>query len=545
MAFGLGGTTKLGVPELIAKKKYDKAIELLKEQLKARPDDNSLRLQSADVLVLMGKVDNAIRVLDSVADDFAQQGFAAKAIAVLKKIQKLDPGRRDIERRIVEAFKSAPPPPSTSPGIVDFRLLRPQDIDHQVVSGVSAQHMVDTAPVAPAPPSIYAEFPQSDDLSIGDLVVEPETKATPAPPAPPPPAPEPAVRVSQPAGDPSALLASLAAPDEAPLSSAPADDDLSIFSERRSSPAEAPKARVVSPLFDDFAEDEMIEFIKGLELFTYEPGDIVVTEGEPGDSLFVVTTGVVKAFVRNKQGGNTQVRQLHEGDFFGEISVLSGKPRTATVTAAADCELLRLDRAALDAMSATKPRVREILQKFYDERTRNAAEAEIRGIDLSAARGVFDDEPTARGELLHIDRSTVEAPGASGVTAQNLRKVALEHSRKENWSDAVLAWQQYLALRPDDTGATNVLGILFGKLGRWKEAGEAFERSAEMDPADATVYFNLGLCYANLDLVNESVAAYRKAVELKPDYEKAKHNLQAMMGRMQREVRPAPPHAGA
>jgi cAMP-dependent protein kinase regulator len=118
--------------------------------------------------------------------------------------------------------------------------------------------------------------------------------------------------------------------------------------------------------------------IHGLELLSFEPGDILISEGEPGDSLFVLTSGVVKAFVRTPAGKNVQVREMPEGAFFGEISVLSGKPRTATITAKTRCELLELDRATLDSISATHPHVREVLQQFYEERLRNEQEQRIR-----------------------------------------------------------------------------------------------------------------------------------------------------------------------
>jgi CRP-like cAMP-binding protein len=59
---------------------------------------------------------------------------------------------------------------------------------------------------------------------------------------------------------------------------------------------------------------------------------------------------------------------MGEGTFFGEISVLSGKPRTATVTAASDCELLELDRASLDEITKTHPNVRRVLEEHYIER---------------------------------------------------------------------------------------------------------------------------------------------------------------------------------
>jgi CRP-like cAMP-binding protein len=59
---------------------------------------------------------------------------------------------------------------------------------------------------------------------------------------------------------------------------------------------------------------------------------------------------------------------MEEGGFFGEISLLTGKPRSATITAAAPCELLELDRKALDEISQKHPRVREVVQEFHDQR---------------------------------------------------------------------------------------------------------------------------------------------------------------------------------
>jgi CRP-like cAMP-binding protein len=135
-------------------------------------------------------------------------------------------------------------------------------------------------------------------------------------------------------------------------------------------PAEpvAPRPRVTSPLFADFSEADLFAVIQGLELATYGPGDILILEGDPGTSLFIVTTGTVKAFVKQKDGSNRLVREMGEGSFFGEISVLSGKPRTASVTAKTVVEALVLERRVLDEMVRTHPSVRTTLEKFAAER---------------------------------------------------------------------------------------------------------------------------------------------------------------------------------
>jgi CRP-like cAMP-binding protein len=82
--------------------------------------------------------------------------------------------------------------------------------------------------------------------------------------------------------------------------------------------------------------------------------------------------------VREPGGRNVQVAELSEGAFFGEMATLSSRPRSATVTAAAPCELLELNRAALDALSAAHPRVRETMEEFY------IARANARGARASA-----------------------------------------------------------------------------------------------------------------------------------------------------------------
>jgi CRP-like cAMP-binding protein len=72
-----------------------------------------------------------------------------------------------------------------------------------------------------------------------------------------------------------------------------------------------------------------------------------------------------------------------EGEFFGEISLLGGEPRTATITASLRAELLELDRARLDSIARRHPRVREVLQQFHDERKNNSLEATIRGMEIA------------------------------------------------------------------------------------------------------------------------------------------------------------------
>jgi CRP-like cAMP-binding protein len=133
-------------------------------------------------------------------------------------------------------------------------------------------------------------------------------------------------------------------------------------------PPTGPSQIVVSPLFRDFSVDEMVAVIQGLNLLSYERGDVILREGAPGDSLYMLTTGMVRAFRKDAAGRQVRLGDLVEGAFFGEVSILTGGRRTATVAALTRCELLELDRPTLDSIRKTHPHVLEVLEEFARQR---------------------------------------------------------------------------------------------------------------------------------------------------------------------------------
>jgi cAMP-dependent protein kinase regulator len=132
-------------------------------------------------------------------------------------------------------------------------------------------------------------------------------------------------------------------------------------------PPSAGSQIVVSPLFKDFSVEELVAVIAGLKLLTFERGNVILREGEPGNSLYMLTAGTVKAFVK-RDGKQVPIAELEEGAFFGEVSILTGKPRSATIVAKEHCELLELDRPTLDSITQTHPHVRDVLQEFANQR---------------------------------------------------------------------------------------------------------------------------------------------------------------------------------
>ena len=327
--------------QLIAKGKHAKAVEVLRAQLAKAAGDQRLRLMLADALAGAGRVDDAVPVLLELADDLAASGQAAKAIATLKKVEKLAPRRRDVDVKLAQLInqKNRPAPKWTP-------------VEYESAGSVFSEDHFKAQETDYSPEARIA-------AAKGATWVPDTGQAAPRSEAPPAPAEEePAIEIL---------------PDDAIR----AEEDfrgqiLSVFQEALHAPAPpAPAAPPPStefkesPLFSSFSADELVAVIRGLVLLSFEPGDIVLTEGDPGDSLFVLTTGSVKAFVHLPGGGQKLVRRMGEGDFFGEISILSGKPRTATVTATTHCELLELDRETLDGICKDHPNVRQVLEDFY------------------------------------------------------------------------------------------------------------------------------------------------------------------------------------
>lgn len=131
-------------------------------------------------------------------------------------------------------------------------------------------------------------------------------------------------------------------------------------------------------LFDDLGQQELLTLVQRLPLESCEPGDIVLSEGEPGDSVLVLATGRLKVFVRQRSGRDAFVRELGEGAFLGEIGALAGLPRTATATAAAPSVLLRIGRKPLETLCRAHPPARKILEEALAARSTNPQEPSLR-----------------------------------------------------------------------------------------------------------------------------------------------------------------------
>lgn len=376
-----GSSKGASVGALVARRKYARAIEVLREELSLGARDPRVRLQLADVLVAASRGSEAVPILIGLADDYANSGAGAKAIAILKKIQRLAPQRTDISRRLAKLIQEkdkglrssarlravqAGPGGFSGPVYATSLSSTPVASDAaRIRAARQASWVPDTGPGQELPPGVEPplEPPSSRPAPRSPAAVTPLETASETPPARDEVTGEEVIEVSMEEFQGQVIDTITDVLAQPPSTPGDPPQELEIQEEA------APEDVAESPLFSSFSPEELEAVIAGLELLSFEPGDVIVLEGDPGDSLFVVTTGVVKAFLREPGPSPPRLaRLLGEGEFFGEVSVLSGRPRTATVTAATPCELLELDRATLDEITATHPNVRAVLEDFYVQR---------------------------------------------------------------------------------------------------------------------------------------------------------------------------------
>lgn len=109
-----------------------------------------------------------------------------------------------------------------------------------------------------------------------------------------------------------------------------------------------------SPLFHDLSDDQLQELMDMAESVSIRAGEVLITQGDPGDSAYVVING---EFEVQKQSGASLIKidVRNPGEVVGEMSLLTSAPRSATVIALQNSELLRIPREAFEHLLSTSP----------------------------------------------------------------------------------------------------------------------------------------------------------------------------------------------
>ena len=170
------------------------------------------------------------------------------------------------------------------------------------------------------------------------------------------------------------------------------------------------------PLFQLLDDHERAELAAQLDVVHFPAGQTIFSYGEPGDAIFVISSGEVEVFFKNDTGERIVLEVATRGDFFGELSMLDNGTRSASVVATKDTEALRLDRpdlekflqlrpqAAMDLLAAMARRHRETVERLRHTATRNVNEEheDTRTLIQKAADRIAEFSGSIPFLLIHV-----------------------------------------------------------------------------------------------------------------------------------------------
>ncbi len=108
------------------------------------------------------------------------------------------------------------------------------------------------------------------------------------------------------------------------------------------------------PLFSALSREDIAKVLGKMEERHYVSGATIFSQGDGGDAFYIVQSGAVQVVLESR--GRTEIiRVLGPQDWFGEMALLSGEPRSATIVAVKDCLVWRLSRQAWDELIDKHP----------------------------------------------------------------------------------------------------------------------------------------------------------------------------------------------
>jgi CRP-like cAMP-binding protein len=297
---------------------------------KHEPAEPGWSLKLGESLRKMGNNGEAIKALGRAVNGYAKNGLVLKAIAVCKIILSIDPSHSHAQE-LLDSFYAAQRNPK-DPGV---------QLPKRSPPPLSSVPTVVAAPAAPVTP--------------------PAVNAAPAPP------PMRQLRLA-------ALMPGSRQSDQVPAAGSsgameiPIDDDFApvvASTHPHKGAGRNTMARFVlpkAPFFSVLSRPLFHMAVERVRLIQLAAGEILFSQGDPGDALYVVAWGEIAVLAPQ------EIARLSEGEFFGEIALLADRPRNATVRATVDSQVLAFDRALLGDLVAGSPELLKVLLRFLRER---------------------------------------------------------------------------------------------------------------------------------------------------------------------------------
>lgn len=212
------------------------------------------------------------------------------------------------------------------------------------------------------------------------------------------------------------------------------------------------------------AEPEVLDQLRQrLQWCEAAGGETLMRQGEPGDSMYLVVSGRLRAYIREDDGRERMISEMARGQIVGEMSLYTDEPRAATVVAIRDSVLVRLDKAAFRELLSRSAQAgialtRRIIQRLHEDRTRVPPQRPVMigllpvtdGIDTAALGAELAAQLARIGRVRVIDAAAVDQALHEAGLAQSGSQDAERDRRIALWLDEVEAAHDFVLLLADD-----------------------------------------------------------------------------------------------
>jgi cAMP-dependent protein kinase regulator len=384
---------KASAEKHMARGQWEKALGEYRDVIKLQPDDVRCILKAGDCARKLDRTTDALNYYNQAAKLFEAEGFVVKAIAVNKVMLGMEPGLEHVQERLSKLYearikdeRALPGAAGTQPSIGDGKEPYPRTELFSDLSRDEFMSVVKKMEPIEVPPDtlILSEGDPGDSLYI---IASGEVKI---------------FREDHAGGE--IWIANLGegeffgefgffsgAKRSASVRAQVETTLLEISKERMDSIlTEMPRVKdvlfrfykrrildtllAISPIFSPLPREDRAILVEGFRYGSTKAGDIIVSEGDPGDRMFFIQSGEVQVYT-DKNGDKIHLASLAEGDFFGEVAVITGKPRTATVAAVTDVQLAEIDKKNLMNIVEGHPRISEAIERFIHMRVENTISA--------------------------------------------------------------------------------------------------------------------------------------------------------------------------
>ncbi|MGE5362741.1 MAG: Crp/Fnr family transcriptional regulator [Bacteroidota bacterium] len=193
------------------------------------------------------------------------------------------------------------------------------------------------------------------------------------------------------------------------------------------------------PIFSDLESDALDKISQIGQIKTYAKDSVILMEEDAGTALFVIVSGKVKVSRISNEGREVILTILGESDFFGEMAILDGLTRSATVTALSDAELFMIQRNDFLELLQARPEVSIALLKELAGRLRSA-DLKIKSLSLKDAEGkvasvilqIADDIGKIKQGIVEIEKLPVQQDLANmaGTSRETISRTIHSFAKK-------------------------------------------------------------------------------------------------------------------